>query len=409
MRGVSGFLCLLFGAGLAAMAAPINLSVLPAEHKHEVDPVTGAELTYLTTNPARDVNLYFHERSWLADGSMILFVSQREHGGLMGYLTATGELVALQNANGALGGATAANVGPRFYAQQGNDILEITLSIQISPNAPPEASRVTAIDRTIATLPPGSGHCSLNENATGEWISVGMTTPGDGGLPAIYIINIASGIVRELCRVPKSPGYQHHVQWSRTNPYLLSFAGDNQRLQVVDIRDGIIHNVYKAIENELVTHESWWVDDQIIFCGGVNPKPTEDSHVKVLNIYNGQVRIAGAGAWWPAATPETITRLNWWHAAGSADGRWIIADNWHGDLMLFEGQTTRPKLLTKDHRTYGKGDHPHVGWDRTGRQAVFTSHRLGNPDVCVATIPEQWQADNSTPTVTSAYDAQIRK
>jgi hypothetical protein len=48
-------------------------------------------------------------------------------------------------------------------------------------------------------------------------------------------------------------------------------------------------------------------------------------------------------------------------------------------------------LLTAGHRTYGKGEHPHVGWDRAGRQVVFTSHLLGSPDVCVATVPEAWQ------------------
>ena len=78
-------------------------------------------------------------------------------------------------------------------------------------------------------------------------------------------------------------------------------------------------------------------------------------------------------------------------AAGSADGRWIAADNWHGDLMLFEGKTTRPHLLTAGHRTYGQGEHPHVGWDRKGEKVVFCSRLLGNPNVCIATIPKAWQ------------------
>ena len=59
--------------------------------------------------------------------------------------------------------------------------------------------------------------------------------------------------------------------------------------------------------------------------------------------------------------------------------------------MLFEGKTTRPHLLTSGHRTYGGGEHPHVGWDRKGEKVVFASHMLGNLDVCVATIPKTWQ------------------
>ncbi|OHB76931.1 MAG: hypothetical protein A2W31_10380 [Planctomycetes bacterium RBG_16_64_10] len=163
---------------------------------------------------------------------------------------------------------------------------------------------------------------------------------------------------------------------------------------MVDIRDGVPRNVYHEQPGELVTHESWWVDDQILFCGGTHPKPTEDSHVKVLNLTTGIVRIVGAGSWWPGATPAELAKHNWWHAAGSADGRWVAADNWHGDIMLFEGRTTRPRLLTTGHRTYAGGEHPHVGWDRAGKAVVFASHKLGNVDVCVAQIPDTWQKAN---------------
>src|SRR5690349_17936630 len=61
------------------------LEVLPPEHKRMADPKTGAELLFLTTAPEDDSNLYFHERSWLEDESVILFNSSRVKGGLMGY------------------------------------------------------------------------------------------------------------------------------------------------------------------------------------------------------------------------------------------------------------------------------------------------------------------------------------
>lgn len=59
--------------------------------------------------------------------------------------------------------------------------------------------------------------------------------------------------------------------------------------------------------------------------------------------------------------------------------------------------TTRRYLLTAGHRTYGHGEHPHVGWDRQGERVVFTSNRLGNADVCVATIPREWQQRQTPP------------
>jgi hypothetical protein len=48
-------------------------------------------------------------------------------------------------------------------------------------------------------------------------------------------------------------------------------------------------------------------------------------------------------------------------------------------------------LLTSGHRTYGKGEHPHMGWDRKGEKVVFASNMLGDVNVCVATIPKAWQ------------------
>ena len=45
------------------------------------------------------------------------------------------------------------------------------------------------------------------------------------------------------------------------------------------------------------------------------------------------------------------------------------------------------RLLTSDHRIYGSGAHPHAGWDLYGESVEFTSNKLGNPDVCIVSIP----------------------
>jgi oligogalacturonide lyase len=405
----------LAACAVATAATSYPLEVFPPEHKRMTDPRTGAELLFLTTATATNLNLYFHDYSWLADESVILFTSSRADGGLMGYLTETGELIRFNTPQGRLGGATAAARGNALFAVRGRDIVEIKLAIQPSSQPATRPSRVTATERVLCRLPDGAPSTSLNPNCDGKYVALGVTGFADPARgPAICKINVKSGKLSEVCRLPQSRGYGGHVQWSRTNPNLISFAGgrgstrdvagaaqastgpedyagSEQRLWVVDIRDGVPRNVYRAEEGELVTHESWWVNDQILFCGGKSSTPAVLSHVKALNIYSGEVRIAGAGAWWPEASPSEAARLNWWHAAGSANGRWIAADNWHGDIMLFEGKTTRPHLLTSGHRTYGQGEHPHVGWDRKGEKVVFGSHLLGNLNACVATIPKAWR------------------
>ena len=406
---------------LVAESRQYPLEVFPAEHKHMTDEKTGVALTFLTTSESRDINLYFHDQSWLADGSLILFTSNRERGGVMGYLTDTGELVRIATPEGRTNGPTAARQRNSVFVLQENNVLELALDIAPADTPDGGASTVIATERRIATIPQSGRRTALNESSDGKWLSVGLSDFEDGSGPLILIINVATGEIRELCRLPEPPGYGYHVQWSLTNPNLLSFASHSeddtdfagpprpnkgptdyrnrrQRIWVVDIRNGIPHNVYHALEGELVTHESWWVDDQILFSGGTRSDPPVEQHVKLLNIYTGQVRIIGAGAWWPDGQPETLAKWSWWHASGSEDGRWVAADNFHGDIMLFEGNTTRPHLLTQGHRVYGRGPHLHVGWDRKGEQVVFTSDKLGPANVCIATIPEALQqlVENNT-------------
>ncbi|MBX3180045.1 MAG: hypothetical protein KF886_22065 [Candidatus Hydrogenedentes bacterium] len=371
-----------------------TLTMFPAEHKVIEDPKTGATLTFLTTDPGSDTNLYFHEYAWTADGSIILFYSGRENGGLMGYLTATGELFTFRDTVGGLGGATAALTGNGLYALRDASIIRLDFEVTVSEDPAATPSIVRARERHIAALPKAERFTALGENCAGTTLAVGVQDGEVGPVPAILTIDIASGTVRELCRAPESPAVVQHVQWSHTDPHVLSYAGRKPRLMVVDTRIGHPKAVYPEWADELVTHESWWVEDQIIFCGGTNPPPTEDSHVKLFDTRTGVVRIIGAGAWWAGATPEELSRYNWWHADGSDDGRWVVADNWHGDIILFEGKTTRPRMLTLGHRTYGTGTHPHVGFDRAGKSVIFTSHLLGDENVCVATIPDSWQREN---------------
>ena len=112
-------LCCLIMASCGATAAQADagpgfgewypLEVLPSQSQRMTDPQAGAELLFLTSGPTDNENLYFHERSWLQDNSMILFYARHDYNGLMGYVVATGELLELRAADGTpLGGATAA-------------------------------------------------------------------------------------------------------------------------------------------------------------------------------------------------------------------------------------------------------------------------------------------------------------
>lgn len=395
VRLVCIVLAAVFAAGSRADPAwsdPYPLAVSPREDTLQTDPATGAALCFLTRAETDDTNLYFHQRSWLADSSLVLFFSSRESGGLMGYVVETGELVRILAADGAsLGRATAAKSRNSVFAMAGDRVLEVQIDLETAAIDGRRHAKVAARQRALTTIQGIDVY--LNESCDGRYLAAGGSSLQGASTPGLVLIDTQTGRSERLCDMPGGVSYQGHVQWSMSNPNWLSFAGAPDRLWVIDIRDRRPWCPYPQQKDELVTHESWWVDDQLLFCGGLHPKPTEDSHLKLIHMRAGTVRIVGEGSWWPNASPAEIAKRNWWHAAGSADGGWIAADNWHGDIMLFDSKTSRPRLLTAGHRTYGTGQHPEVGWDRRGQQVVFASHKLGDTTVCIATIPPAWHEE----------------
>ncbi len=376
----------------AAEETTFPIEVLPSEATQMTDKETGASLLFLTTNPALDQNLYYEQRSWLADSSVILFRSSRTNGGLMGYVTKTGELLRLSSPEGGYGGSTGANLKNSFYAMRGNKVVEVFLDLKYGAK---DLLKAAARERVIASLPEEfmPPNTALTENSDGTLLAFGAGGRGEantGKDAKVVIVNASSGDIRAVHRVPGS-AFSGHVVFSRTNPNLVSFCEEGGWLSVVDVQIAKRVFQHKKVEGEFATHHCWWLGDTITFTGGFHPQPTEDADVKVIDIHTGEVRILGKGSWWPGATPAELARQNWWHACGSEQGRWLAADNWHGDIGLFHSKTTRTYYLTKNHRTYGKGTHPEVGWDRKGEQVIFASYKLGNIDVCVATIPKQWQ------------------
>ena len=122
----------------------------------------------------------------------------------------------------------------------------------------------------------------------------------------------------------------------------------------------------------------------------VHPKPAEDSHVKVVNLRTGEVRLLAAGAWHPGIIDDDAAKSNYWHCSGADNGRWVAADNWYGDITIIDTKTVRPHVLTTANREYGHGEHPHVGWDRKSQRVIFTSERNGSADICIAELPGEW-------------------
>jgi oligogalacturonide lyase len=370
-----------------------DCQILPSEQKVIIDKTSRARIIYVTSDKASDTNLYFHDRCWLASGQMMLFYSDRSgRSELYAYILSSGELVRLNRAEDSpAGNAIASRVGNKIFVVRDKKIYQWTIKLTIKPK-----TMVTVSEKEIGKFPEGSKQLSgLNENSDGSLVCFGYSQDEK------YFISVAvteTGNTRVVAQ-PEIPF--GHLQFSWERPDLLSFSGSygsdtapidpkeppHARIWFVNINTHVPIPAFYQKPGELATHECWWINDQMTFIGGHRK---EEGHLKVIDLKTYDIRIVGAGAWWTEGKPIELGKVNWWHSAGSPAGRWIAADNWHGIIAIFDAKTTEMKILTQGHRTYGSGAHPHVGWGLDDKSVEFTTNKFGNPDVCIALIPEQW-------------------
>lgn len=65
----------------------------PSEKKVVTDPVTGTQLTFLTSKPAGDSKIYQTHNQWTADGNWIIFRSDRVRGEAFAVNEKSGDIV----------------------------------------------------------------------------------------------------------------------------------------------------------------------------------------------------------------------------------------------------------------------------------------------------------------------------
>ena len=375
-----------------------DATVYPPEHEITIDKTSGAKLIYVTTNTSKDNNLYFDYNCWFKDLSAMFFTSDRNGSNeLFAYVPKTGELICIspkkQNIDYWL--ATVDFETHDIYVRNTDFIYSWNVTIQFNKDSS-KVLNVRVKERIIAKAPEGVKYSSgLSQSADRKFLSTLITHNNDPHRKDILSVNIVSGKFEKLISFDTDTAITH-IQFNKYNSNLLRYSRDVprnigiQRMWIIDLRKpGESKKIHFQEPLESVTHEDWWVNDQLTFCSGYRDN---QYHVKVIDIHNQDARILGAGSWWEKASDNELAEYNWWHASGSRDGRWVAADNWHGHIAIIDGKTSHLRLLTKNHRTYGKGDHPHVGWAPDSKSVEFTSTAKGNSNVCIAYIPlEEWE------------------
>ena len=371
--------------------------IYPSEQKTSIDSTSGARVIFATTNPGKDLNFYFDWNCWFKDQSCMFFTSDRNgKTELFGYIPKTGELICCspENKDKNYWFGVVDYRSHQVYMTGNNSMIAWDIAIKFNRDSS-KVDKVTVKERTVSMAPEGKKISSaLTQSGDCKYLAVAVAPDNRPFEKEILAVDITTGKSTVLYAMNDSIPLTH-IQFSKYNPYLLRFAHDGpklpgvHRMWVVDTRKpGKAFKVHLQESKELVTHEDWWVNDQLTFCGGYRP---EESDVKIVNIHDQKTRIIGAGAWWEGGKPSEIAKYNWWHASGARDGNWVAADNWHGYIGVIDMRTSHLRILTKNHRTYGRGEHPHVGWSPDSKSVEFTSNQRGNADVVIVYLPlDKW-------------------
>jgi hypothetical protein len=267
---------------------------------------------------------------------------------LLGYLAKTGEIIRFRPHNQPIAGyATVDYQTHDIYVIYNNTVFQWHFNIDLSQE-PGIPSKVTVQEHEITSAPENTSFLvGLTESADGKYLSNGLRYQ-NSERQDIVAIDIESGEIKTLLTHKKNVS---HIQFSKYNSNLLRFSHYPHRMWFIDTRKpGKANKLHPQEPGELVTHEDWWVNDQMTFCGGYR---REQSHVKVVDIHTQVTRILGAGSWWKDGLPEELSKYNWWHASGAQNGRWVAADNWYGDIAIIDAKTSHLRWLTKGHRIYG--------------------------------------------------------
>jgi len=412
---------------LAALAPPTAYAEgsnvgrrLPPEKRVVRDAVTGATLTFLTTDPANDSKPYQTDPTWTADGRWILLRSSRGDSGPQAFLldAQTGDIV--QVTEGATNTSTLSlsRKTNTLYLLRAHRIVEVRLDPLIADAMAGKPKDPAAYERVVATLPDDlrAGALAVDPDERHAYFGVIVSAPLAGrreidkrntdptedrgaarrrfeaagkGESSIRSVDLATGEMRTVIDVPFRLG---HLQ---TNPwvpgeilYCHETTGDApQRMWVVRADGTGNRPLYAESPDEWVTHETFSGKDEVMFdlMGHLPYLRERPTGVAVVNLRTNQMTILGQ-------IEEDMGgggTGGFWHANGSPDGRWAVADSFLGNVYLIDRLSGERILLTTDHKMLP--DHAHPIFSPDGKRVLIQSGRLTGGqslDLVLVDIPD---------------------
>jgi oligogalacturonide lyase len=415
----------------------------PSEKKVVKDPVTGIELTFLTSKPAGDSKIYQTHNQWTSDGNWIIFRSNRVRGEAMAVNEKTGVIVQVSE-GGFTGMLNVARKSMKLYfmrnmpREQGSDfrirgavqVIEVDLAKLFADSEAGKLKPATEYQRICGTTPAemgAGGDMALDGDEETVYFRIGKEEaakhipegtkiePNFGprrmgaGPSGLASMNLKTGETKFVVAVPFQVGHIQANPWVAGEIVFCWETGGKapQRTWTVKADGTGLRPLYPESEYEWVTHEAIISKDEVaIAIMGHRKIGTPDQPVDQAN--PGQ-----EAAWGPSGTREKPTGLGivnlrtremtivgqtasgsgLWHVNGSSDGRWAAGDDFARNIYLIDRHTHEMILLSGGHKTTA-ADHPHPTFNSAGTKIEIESAMLSDDNrsmnICLIPVPEAW-------------------
>lgn len=414
----------------------------PSERKVVKDPVTGVDLTFLTSGPQGDSKIYPTHPQWTSDGQWVVFRSNRVKGEAMAVNEASGAIVQVTE-GGYVGMLNLARKSMKLYFMRPApekgvlQIVEADLAAIFADSATGRMKPAASYQRIAGTTPAAlgaGGDMALDADEEWAYFRVGKEEAARHLAPGIKIeanygprkmgagpngiarMNVKTGEIRHVVSV----GFQiGHIQANLYKPGEIVFCWETggkspQRTWTV-LADGTgLRPLYPEAPYEWVTHEAVITPDEVAMAimghraieggaasvdapatgvQGANPGQDAEwgkagtrekpSGLAIVNLRTREMTIAG----------QTPSGSGLWHVHGSPDGRFAVGDDFSRSLWLIDRRTREMRMLTTGHKTTA-ADHPHPTFSADGTKIEIQSAMLAADgkamNIVVVPVPEDW-------------------
>ncbi|MFD3003564.1 TolB family protein [Pontibacter toksunensis] len=375
----------------------------PSEALTITDPVTGVQVTALTTSRHSSSKIYQDHPNWTADGKHIVFSSNRNTaaGGNVTFASdktpqRVRQYYAISMDNYEIVQVTTGNnrgdllLGHRrnvAFRIRDNEVIELNLEKLLSDSKQGKVKEPASYEKVVATIPenlqPGGTCLDVNDKR------IFFSTRAEDDRSAIYSVDFDSNKTTKLVEVPFRTGhFQANPFVSGEMMYCWETGGDApQRMWVLSVdKKGKVTNrpVYKEKADEWVTHEVFAGPDHVLFnlMGHIDRLRKNPTGIVLFNIRTNEVA---------KRLGQAKELGGYWHSAGTQDLKWAVGDSFDGNIYRINIETGDATLLTTGHRPNTKSPfssqaHAHQSISPDGKWVLFNSSMLTDSDIMMVPL-----------------------